>query len=152
MRRRKLLTVLVVVLALAGAAAFVLWPWRSRILLENFDRVKAGMSRAEVEAILGPPGDHRTGPTNLMNLGSITMFDTIHVNRAEKVRLGGSGLALLPSPPGSAKPVGEGDQASLWVTFDGSGKVVAAEFSPALPQQQSPLANLLWRAKRQWRR
>ena len=57
MRRRKLLIVLVlagltVVVVMAGAV--VLWPQPpSRITRENFDRIKEGMSRAEVEAILG---------------------------------------------------------------------------------------------------
>jgi hypothetical protein len=45
-----------------AAGAVVLWPrLPSRITRENFDRLKKGMSRAEVEAILGPPGDCRTG-------------------------------------------------------------------------------------------
>jgi hypothetical protein len=51
-----------VLVVLAGVAAFALWPRPGRITRENYDRISAGMSRAEVEVILGPPGDHTTGP------------------------------------------------------------------------------------------
>jgi hypothetical protein len=40
------------------------------ITRENFGRFQIGMSRAEVEAILGPPGDYRTGPTTHADPGS----------------------------------------------------------------------------------
>jgi hypothetical protein len=64
MRRRKLLPGAVAVLVtLAGVAALVLWPRADRVTRANFDRIRVGMSRAEVEAILGPPGDYRTGRT-----------------------------------------------------------------------------------------
>ena len=32
-------------------------PWRPGVTKENFDRIEIGMTRAEVEAILGPPTD-----------------------------------------------------------------------------------------------
>ena len=51
------------VLVLAGAVAFVLWPAPDRITKENLWRIHNGMSQTEVVAILGPPGDYRTGPT-----------------------------------------------------------------------------------------
>ena len=61
MRRRKLLVVLAGLAVLVAAGAVVLWPEPpSRITRENFDRVREGMTQAEVEAILGPPGDYRT--------------------------------------------------------------------------------------------
>jgi hypothetical protein len=46
-----------------AAGVVVLWPQpqpSSRVTRENFDRIHDGMSRAEVEAILGPRGDYRT--------------------------------------------------------------------------------------------
>jgi hypothetical protein len=30
---------------------------------ENFSRLRDGMTRADVETIFGPPGDHSNGPT-----------------------------------------------------------------------------------------
>ena len=39
----------------------MLWPRPDRITRENYERIRVGMSSAEVEAILGgPPGDYRT--------------------------------------------------------------------------------------------
>lgn len=39
-------------------------PDPSKITAENYKRIVMGMSRPQVEAILGTPGDIRTGPTN----------------------------------------------------------------------------------------
>ena len=66
MRKRNLLMALTVgLVALAGVAAFVAWPRVDRITRENADRIRPGMTQAEVEAILGPPGDYRSGATVL---------------------------------------------------------------------------------------
>src|SRR5262245_5961030 len=61
MRRRRLIRAVALV-SLFGAAAFVLRPQPSRITREDFDRIAPPMSRAEVYALLGPPGDYTTGP------------------------------------------------------------------------------------------
>jgi hypothetical protein len=39
----------------------VLWPRADRITKENLGRIRLGMSAAEVEVVLGPPGDYRSG-------------------------------------------------------------------------------------------
>jgi hypothetical protein len=49
--------------ALLAAGAFVMWPRPDRITRENYQRIRYGMSRGEVEAILGPPGDYTSAPT-----------------------------------------------------------------------------------------
>src|SRR5262249_62277212 len=48
------------------AAVVALWPRPTPpgASWANVERVENGMTRAEVEAIIGPPGDYRTGPTN----------------------------------------------------------------------------------------
>jgi hypothetical protein len=43
-----------------AAGAVVLWPRPERIAWERFDRIHYGMTRAEVESVLGPAGDYRT--------------------------------------------------------------------------------------------
>jgi hypothetical protein len=63
LRRRQLLVALAVLAVLVAVGLFVLWPRLDRITDENFNRIQEGMSRAEVEAILGPPGDCRAAPT-----------------------------------------------------------------------------------------
>jgi len=75
MRRRKLWWV--VGLAVLAAVVFLLWPVPSppapsppvpvqaaRITRENFDRITYEMTRADVEALLGPAGLYATGPAN----------------------------------------------------------------------------------------
>jgi hypothetical protein len=61
MRRRALLLV-AAGLILVSAAAFTLWPRPGRVTPENFARIHPGMTRAEVRAILGAPGDSSTVP------------------------------------------------------------------------------------------
>src|SRR5262245_14338544 len=64
MRRRTLLVALAGLAVTVPVAAWLLWPGQDEITPENYERIKAGMSRAEVEAILGgPPGDYRTVQT-----------------------------------------------------------------------------------------
>jgi hypothetical protein len=130
MRRRKLLAAVALgVLALVAVGAIALWPQPSRITDENFDCIHKGMTRAEVEAILGPPGDYTTGPVN---------YDT-------------RPPVYFLSPDGSVA-FWNSDMAYAHVLFDASGKVEEIFFHPGRPQDQGPLANLLWRAKRQWER
>jgi hypothetical protein len=65
MRRRKLLVVLAGLAVLAAAAgAFVLWAQPSRVAWADLAQIRIGMSRAEVRALLGEPGDYRSRPTN----------------------------------------------------------------------------------------
>jgi hypothetical protein len=53
-----------VILVVLAVLAFVLWPgpWASA---ENFARVRPGMTLAEVEAIVGPPGEFTSQPDDL---------------------------------------------------------------------------------------
>jgi hypothetical protein len=41
--------------ALLGAGALVLWPETDPVTVENYERIKPGMSRVDVEAMFGPP-------------------------------------------------------------------------------------------------
>jgi hypothetical protein len=74
--------------ALAGlavviaAGVVVLWPREDRVTRGNFDRIRAGMSRAEVEAILGPPGDYTTGPLSIEDCRSISPWNVNESNGA----------------------------------------------------------------------
>jgi hypothetical protein len=59
-RRRTLLLVFAGIAAVAVAIAVVmLWLQPERITRENFGQLRKGTTRAEVESILGPPGDYR---------------------------------------------------------------------------------------------
>jgi hypothetical protein len=136
MRRRKLrwLLLLVGLAVVVAVGAFALWPRKDRITRENFDRIQNGMSLAEVEAILGPPGDHRTRPT------------TYEPHFLEPPRL----ADRVASQPAVDIKKWQGDAGDVEVVFS-NGKRSAA-FYATDPVNQGPLDNLLWRAKRLWRR
>ena len=146
--RRALALAALAVLVTAGAVA--LWPSRpNQITKENRDRIKEGMSRAEVEAILGPPGDYRTGLGERESIGNpfwdpdLTDYEPVMATW-RPVR-GSQGPSLTA---GTWKC----DSIEILVmTDDESGRVVYAD-AFARRSAGSPLQNVLWRAKRQWHR
>jgi hypothetical protein len=135
MRRRTLLVVLAGLAVVVAAGVVVLWPRSvSRITRENCDRIRVGMSRADVEAILGPPGDYTTGPVafgSSWNLISTRQYSP-NENPARYDYLT--------------------DSAWFAVTFDDAGQVNVRGIEYGSKVNQGALENLLWRAKRQWHR
>jgi hypothetical protein len=152
MRRCKLLVVLAALAVVIAAGAVVLWPRpASRITRENFDRIREGMSRAEVEAFLGPPGDYRTGHGE-------TGFGESEVtgwNEDPPFRLDDA-LTWSRFPDQSPKDPSRwanwlSDSFVILIVIDESGQVILKHIGPRR-RTQSPLDDLLWRAKRQWHR
>jgi len=140
LRRWKLLVALAGLAVLVAAGVVALWPRPERITRENFDRIKVGMSRAEVYAILGPPGDYSSGPVEFD--GRQEFLRGIDLDANEPVDCGNPALARWWSDTGSA-----------WVEFDPSDRARPREFTRHLGRlEQSSLDALLWRAKRQWRK
>jgi hypothetical protein len=93
------------------------------------------MTAAEAEAILGPQGDHTTGP----------------------IRLGDSQIIDTTSPeidrPAPDSPVNwAADDGCAFVFLDARGQVDFMEFDPCTRAPQGTLDNLIWRTKRRWRR
>jgi hypothetical protein len=128
-RKRKLRWVAVVLLIAAGA--FVAWPPPPRVTRENFDRLQEGMTPAEAKAILGPPGDYTTGPCFEHPFGPG----------------GHSGDLTLPY-----HLLWTTDTLYVHVCYGDAGKVAGLAWGIPHRQEQSPLENLVWRAKRQWRK
>jgi hypothetical protein len=123
------------VIAVTEAA---LWsrPQSNRITTENFHRIRQGMTRADVEAILGPAGDYTTRPA--MNLkGFVDEFSYGY------------------KPAANSGTVGSWASDACWgnVMFDDSGRV---NWSLSEPYDRAPqlgtLDSLRWRLKRQWHR
>jgi hypothetical protein len=134
MRRRKLLVALAGLAVAVAVGVVVLWSRPQRFTRENCGRVKQGMTRAEVETILGRPGDYRTGPVDYDG-GFVPIKTT-----------------PLTMPYASDDDIARwtGDSAYMAVTFDSAGRVEAWYLIPTSKAAQSPLGDLLWRAKRQW--
>jgi hypothetical protein len=135
MRRRKLLVMLAGMAVVATAGAVAPWSQPDRITRENFARLNTGMSRAEVEAILGPPGDYTTSP--LGDMGEAIDHDA---ETGERDAPGVDGLVWVA------------DAGIIEINFDRAGQACRTVFAPLTPPKQSRLDNLLWRARRQWRR
>jgi hypothetical protein len=137
MRRRKLLAVAGLTV-LVAAGAFILWPRPDRITRENFDRIREGMNREEVYAILGPPGDYRTGPAKYERV--ILMNDDLDWTGEPIVR---PGCVWISERALVDVQFVQGDCVTLsGLTMYCSGEKVS----------QGPLDNLFWGVKRQWRK
>jgi hypothetical protein len=103
-----------------------------RITCANFDRIRNGMTRAQVESIVGPPGDFTTGRL---------VFDP----------------GSIPWPPisrCSGETVLEWTADTGWglVRFNHDETVNGALFYPGFLHEQSTYENVRWRIERQWRR
>jgi hypothetical protein len=137
MRRRKLLAALAVGLAVLAAAA--LWPRTprgERVTRDNYDRLREGMSRAEVEAILGSPGDYRTGPSTLSQESTFFIIE-VH---------GGSGEAHFSRPVYWTT-----DTLEIVAYHHPDGTLSEFGYRPLEPDDSGPIDYLRWRAKRVWR-
>jgi hypothetical protein len=147
MRRRKLLVALggLAVLVAVGVAvlAVLVWPQSTpRITRANCLRIKEGMSREEIEEILGPPGDYRNGRGATQAVPDPEPF-----YRAS----GSPWQALTVFQGGSQEAEWYSDSLCICVALDFDGRVRDAR---ALDRRMTEgfIDNLFWRAKRQWRR
>jgi hypothetical protein len=142
MRRRTLLVALAGLAVLVAVGVVVLWPGPDRITRANFQRIKQGMRRAEVEAILGPPGDYRTGPMDMFQIEFGSDFE------------GDAGLWVRWASRGYVAEPGMwlSDEAQIYLVFDREDAVRHMVRLSGKLVDSDPLDNLLWRAKRQWRR
>jgi hypothetical protein len=89
------------------------------------------MTLAEVEAILGPSGDYRTGP-------SADWRPDYNPITGKAVRTG--------------LPVWHTDTDIIFASFDRSGLVEQTYHEACAKLPQTPTENLFWRARRLWRR
>jgi hypothetical protein len=149
MRRRKLLVALAGLAVVVAVGVVVLWPREDRVTRENRDRLKKGTTKAEVETILGPPGDYRTGRGE---------EDWGEGTSRRIPDPGGVPWGWIKSPDLDMGRSQTGEQAHwvsdsvrIWVVMDDTGRVRdTAVYNRRLTQ--GPLDNLVWRAKRQWHR
>jgi hypothetical protein len=118
-------------LLLVGTLLPIVLPRPSPVTLAVFERIEQGMTRAEVEGVLGgPPGDYRTRPTS-----------RVWISLGE----GGSMVAM----GFRSRETWEGDEGSIEVTFDG-GIVEATDFTEMTPQPMAVWDLICWRLDRAW--
>jgi hypothetical protein len=129
------------VVALVAVGTFGLWPRPDRVTRENFGRLKPRMIQSEVYAIFGPPGDYTTGPIVEGGITERTTDDTCT-------------LVVWPIPhfPLPICEVWETDGAQMEVMYSASGELMFSYWISQDKTSQSPLEDLLWRTKRQWRK
>jgi hypothetical protein len=144
----KLLVALAGLAVVVAAGLVVLWPRGDRVTRYYYDRIQIGMNRADVEAILGPPGDYRTG---LGERGEI-MSNLVWFPDPAYVDDMSQNWDRLPTPiPSGLWASWSSDSLSTWITIDDSGRVVHKEASPRR-MTQGQFDSFVWRAKRSWHR
>ncbi len=153
MRKRRRWALSGLAIALVALAAYCLSHGPERITRENYKRIREGMTRAEVEAILGPPGDYRSGLGELLLEGS---HNSIWAEDEPPVP--DSILDQDSEPNGKAWDSLSiyyrwfSDNAEVDLRFDDDGRVAGHSFYHRRRTYQPPLDNYVWRVKRQWRR
>jgi hypothetical protein len=126
-----------VTLALVAAGTFAAWPRpSSRITVENCERVKFVKTLAEVEAVLGPPRDERTGPT----YRAASAWDWYGSH--------GDNYGAIPVP----RFFWKSDTVRFSVTVEADGTLLSKSFVEFERRPQGLLDNLRWRAEHLWRK
>jgi hypothetical protein len=115
--RKLLIGLLAVGLVLAGMLLALVMPRHCPVNRANFERVKEGMTPAEVAKLLGgPPGDYRTRPVH-SDIGS------------------GGGISWT---------MWFGDEGEAWVYFE-HGVVRGTTFREAKAESVGPIELIRWR-------
>jgi hypothetical protein len=135
MRKRKLRWVLaglaVGLVGVVAFVAFVAWPRPDSLRVENFTLLRVGMSKPEVYAVLGRPGEYLTRDAEYDDDAAKDLGQAPRYAHKEGVE------------------VWKGDQAVFWVQFDAAGHVSGATCIPLKVTDHGLLGNLLWRVKYQ---
>ena len=135
MRRRKLRWVLAGLaaglVAVVAFVVFVAWLRPDPVRVENFQLLQVGMSKPEVYAVLGVPGEYLSRDADYDDVGAKVLGQAPRFAHKEGVE------------------VWKGDQAVFWVQFDTAGHVSGATCIPLRQTDHGLLGNLLWRIKYQ---
>jgi hypothetical protein len=130
--------------------AFLLWPHPDHITRANSDRIREGMSREELYALLGPPGDYRSVRTEDTNpLWFVSYIPTsAEIARTEYDRehVFVVRINLVSGPMERLTWLGNEGDLHVWFR---SERVSTSGFVPREKKPQSPLEDLVWRVKRQ---
>jgi hypothetical protein len=142
-KRWKLLVVLIGLVILVAVGTLAGWPLEGAITREKYARIRHGMARAEVVALLGPPGDYSTGP--LMMDGNFGVGENVPPIPIVS-------LTDVNSFSGSLYMEWLDDTGNISITLEPDGQVWGKGFTPLTRAKQTRFANLAWRIRRQWHR
>ncbi len=132
MSKKRLAQVLAPLAALALAATVVLWPRPSRITQANYRLIRYDMTRQDVTALLGPPGDYLTRPC---------VYTTWEEEKGSSEEAGGDHPEEW-----------RGDEGRIWVWFDARGRPCEKTLHRPVVVEQTPLEYARWRLERAWKR
>ena len=156
MRRRRLFWISAAVLALVSIGA-IAWPRADRVTRENWERIRRYMPRAEVESILGPPGDYRSGPgeTGVFFRDRKELPCELHWTLDADHDWDSAGIRNIldrgiPASQEDTLAIWVGDAGEVEIYFFPDG-VQQISFNPRRKVDQRPLDQLRWRLGRQWR-
>jgi hypothetical protein len=147
MRRRKLIAAVGLAVVVA-VGTFVCWPRVNRCTQVNFVvGIRPGMTLAEVEAVIGPPGDYRTIRTVNPFLSSRTVSSPAMRAKLTYARE----LVFVSKDESHEYLVWLGDEGDGFVWLC-AGVVDSKGFTTREKVAQTRLDDLLWRAERLWYR
>lgn len=131
---RKTRLIAIAGVGLVAVIAFIASNRRAGITEETFDRIQPDMTRAEVEAILGPPGDYTTEPSDEE---FPPLEEVEHYYYAPQCRIRpesspgfislSSGVAIVSPRPNQT--IWKDDNGTLSVVFDQDDTVEMVEYS-----------------------
>jgi hypothetical protein len=136
MRHRLVLFATAATTVVVIVSAVALLPQRSPISVENYTRIQMGMTLPEAEAILGPPGDYRTGPTKF-DLDAVAPEYVVDASSPDDETLS------------QKRWTNDRAQVCLYLGTT-SGRVVIKDFDPLRPAVPTLLENLIGRAEQKW--
>ncbi len=131
-RWRWVLAGMVIAFLLVAGSRFLAASQSDRIIGQNFDRIKDGMTLAEVEQLLGPPGDRTTRAEYL---------DGPHIS-----------VAFREDNGPFSKFEWMSDRGYISVTFDASGRAYKKSYMRNDSLEQNLADEFFWQVNRQWRR
>jgi hypothetical protein len=130
-RRRLFAIACIVALAACAIGLWLLWPAPSAITRENAAKIKDGMTRAEVEAILGGPArDETTGPIDI----DTTTHEDADVEGMHMLML--ARVFLADEHPSL---VWRSDYVIIRMRLDADGVVSVCRVVPVCREPESPL-------------
>ena len=143
-KRRLIVGLPLLALALFGAFLVVGPSAAPRISVKNYERIQGGMTPADVNAILGPPGDYSTRPRDMDIERFVTDFRIFDAKAFEE------GMKAKHGGPDSRQ--WRNDRLTIVVFFGPTDRVVAMLHDPTGTADLGPFGNFRRGIEKVWHR